>query len=73
MFVPGMPFQPGLRFVSKAGARNTNRRGKLCTVDLLFCKKVKYCLQCQNELIRTSQYKEVKVNRTEPSPSVRVP
>jgi hypothetical protein len=37
----------------------------------LFCKKVKKYFQYKNDLIQTSWYKEV--NRTEPSPSVRVP
>jgi hypothetical protein len=57
-------------------ARNTNLRGRLSTVNLLkmircFVRKVNNKFQHKKQHIYTSNCKEV--NRTEPSPSVRLP
>jgi hypothetical protein len=63
-------------FLVSLRAGNTNWRERLSTVDLLnklacFFKVKKYFLNYQKQLIETSQY--MKVNCTEPSPSVGVP
>jgi hypothetical protein len=60
----------------KTKPRNTNRSGRLSTADLLVkialvVKKKAIHFQYEKQLIWTSSYKEI--NRTDPSPSVRIP